>query len=72
MKLTPSQKKTLLAIHDAGGIVGIWLNATRAIGANMNSCDALLSRGLLEKGTTDGKRYFLMTGAGYTWLDNHK
>lgn len=69
VKLTKSQDRTLRAIEAAGGIVGIWLNATRAIGANMNSCDALVSRGLLETAHNGSAWYFLISGAGYAWLD---
>jgi len=69
--MSESMIKTLRAVADNGGIVGIWLNATRAIGARMGSCDALFTRGLLEKGRTDGRSYFLVTGDGYRWLEQH-
>lgn len=71
-KLTISQVTTLRALEKNGGIVGIWLQATRSIGARMGSCDALVARGLLEIGKTDGKSYFLITGKGYEWLGAHR
>lgn len=70
-QLSKSMGQTLRAIENNGGIVGTWLQATRAIGAKMSSCDALVTRGLLEKGRTDGTSYFLLTGKGYEWLENH-